>query len=29
MLMTRWVKCSRRNAEVILKDLHRLGEFYR
>ena len=28
MLMTRWVKCSRRNAEVILKDLHRLGEFY-
>jgi hypothetical protein len=29
MLMTRWVKCSRRNAEVILRDLHRLGGLYR
>ena len=29
MLMTRWVKCSRRNAEVILKDLYRLGGLYR
>jgi hypothetical protein len=29
MLMTRWVKCSRRNAEIILRDLHRLGGLYR
>jgi hypothetical protein len=29
MLMTRWVKCSRRNAEIILGDLHRLGGLYR
>jgi len=29
MLMTRWVKCSRGNAEVILRDLHRLGGLYR
>jgi hypothetical protein len=29
MLMTRWVKCSGRNADVILGDLRRLGRFYR
>jgi hypothetical protein len=29
MLLTRWVKCSRRNAEIILRDLHHLGGLYR